>query len=1075
VNGSEPVAPVGESLDACRATVRACDEFEKAWRAGAPPTINQIVLGFDPSLQPFIAAELTALAAELESSTRPEKRTSSESVEARQLLLGLLGHEHGLIDGRLLVAGIQAWIENKSEPLGAVLVSQRAITPGRLTAMEELAAAHLARHGQSSRLGLRALRPIGSLRQELEELPDPVLRAELEQVDWNGLVGAPESSGEDRGSRYQILEPLGQGGMGKVFVALDQNLQRKVALKEIRDNAADDPRSRARFLAEAELTSKLEHPGIIPVYSSGSRADGRPYYAMRLIQGEQTGSLQAAIHAHHSHASTDPAARDLAFRGLLRRVRDVCHTIEYAHSQSVIHRDLKPSNILLGPYGETLVVDWGLAKVLGTEESPENPGSGLLFRELGKSVESTLDGKAIGTPEYAAPEQVSGEPASVGPASDIYALGAMLYTLLTGGSPFTRRGTDAETLKRNILEGNFIPPRKIQPRVDHALEAICLKAMRTRPEDRYPSARAMGEDLDRYLAGEPVNAYREPLPLRFRRWAARHRTLTVSTFVALLAAVLGLGAISAVQLQASKQLEQKNNLLIEQQKATDIQREEAVTQRKAANAQRVIAEQRETLAIDAVKQFRDAVAKNAALKNSPALASLRAGLLQKPQAFFQNLQDEFERQNDKRPESLVRLAEACAELSNLAGELGDYPKSLSLLERAAALYGQALDGADKPPIAWLMAQADLEQQRGVLYRNQGANNKALSAFEQAVKTHQKLLDAYPDNLDLQAQAGSAYNRLASMLGRLGRHTEAQEDMERALAMRTQVNQARPGRKDDLLALAGSHNNLGLLLKGRGKVQQGLAEIERALDIYRELAEKYPQDPEVLSWQENSIFYRGTILCQAGRTQEGISEMEKAIALRLKLTNDQASITEYQAQLAQNYSEISDQYKKEGQLQSALTARLRGIELASALVKSSPGTPRFLLLLMEQHHEHGHLLSLLGQSREAVQAYERALAFQEQVMAVSPATPLLLAKRIEFLTHLIDLHTEAGELKPAQLRLQQAVATRKELPAQGKFPGSEIVPTLRQYLEKLELISGELGDEKAAANARKQLSELRGAD
>jgi serine/threonine protein kinase len=176
------------------------------------------------------------------------------------------------------------------------------------------------------------------------------------------------------GQRYQVLRPHAKGGLGEVSVALDRELQREVALKEIRPEYADDPNSRGRFLREAEVTGSLEHPGIVPVYGLGASPDGRPYYAMRFVQGQ---TLKDAIrHLHEERPDRDPEGSARMLRGLLGRFVAVCNAVAYAHSRGVLHRDLKPANVMLGKFGETLIVDWGLAKA-GGREAGGGTGDGL--------------------------------------------------------------------------------------------------------------------------------------------------------------------------------------------------------------------------------------------------------------------------------------------------------------------------------------------------------------------------------------------------------------------------------------------------------------------------------------------------------------------------------------------------------------------------------------------------------------------------------------------------------------------------------------------------------------------------
>ncbi len=364
-----------------------------------------------------------------------------------------------------------------------------------------------------------------------------------------GLGGGPGLRGP---SRYRVVRPHARGGLGEVFVAVDEELGREVALKEIQGRHADHPESRARFLLEAEVTGQLEHPGIVPVYGLACYPDGRPFYAMRFIRGE---SLKDAIGRFHEDTSLreDPGKGSLELRKLLERFRDVCNAIAYAHSKGVLHRDLKPDNVMLGAYGETLVVDWGLARVLGGKD--EGPGAGEL-RLSGDAQGSggTQAGSVLGTPAYMPPEQAAGKLDELGPASDVYSLGATLYHLLTGKPPFA--DPDVSIVLAKVGRGEFPGPRRVNPIVPAPLEAICLKAMRRKPEDRYPSPRGLADDLEHWLADEPVTAYREPWRARLFRWSRRHRTLITSGVSTLAVAALTL-AVLAVLLTAANQREQE--------------------------------------------------------------------------------------------------------------------------------------------------------------------------------------------------------------------------------------------------------------------------------------------------------------------------------------------------------------------------------------------------------------------------------------------------------------------------------------------------------------------------------------
>jgi tetratricopeptide (TPR) repeat protein/tRNA A-37 threonylcarbamoyl transferase component Bud32 len=472
------------------------------------------------------------------------------------LLFGLLALQNGLIDQVQLVAAFQAWTLDKARALADHLISLGHLNDAQRAVVEAMADLHVAEHGNVER-SLAAIPAGRSTRESLARIDDPDVGGTLAHL---GSASAQHGDDADRtasyavgeatsdGQRFRVLRPHARGGLGAIFVALDLELNREVAMKQILDQHADDPTSRQRFLLEAEVTGGLEHPGIVPVYGLGTYGDGRPYYAMRFIRGD---SLKEAIEAFHADEGLRPDSgrRSLDLRKLLRRFVDVCNAIEYAHSRGVLHRDIKPANVIIGKYGETLVVDWGLAKA----SDRSDPGSGertLRPSSASGSVE-TLPGSVLGTPAYMSPEQAEGHLNGLGPRSDVYSLGATLYCLLTGSPPF--EGHVADVI-RAVQRGGFRPPRLLDSAIDAALEAICLKAMALMPEDRYGSCRALAEDLERWMADEPVSAWREPVTRRARRWARRNRTAMVTVAVALVAGLIGLGAVAGINARGDANL-----------------------------------------------------------------------------------------------------------------------------------------------------------------------------------------------------------------------------------------------------------------------------------------------------------------------------------------------------------------------------------------------------------------------------------------------------------------------------------------------------------------------------------------
>jgi serine/threonine protein kinase/tetratricopeptide (TPR) repeat protein len=507
---------------------------------------------------------------------------SSRNVD-RNLLFGLLALQNNFVSREDLIAAVSAWLIDKSRELAEILRERRALADDEFRLIAALAAKHLARHDHDPEKSLAALSSLGSVRADLEQLGDPEIEASLSHLSVAGSEAGPQfaktlppDQADKNSSRFRILRPHAEGGLGRVFVAEDLELNREVALKEIKIDSADDPTSRSRFVLEAEVTGNLEHPGIVPVYGLGQYADGRPFYAMRFIKGD---SLKEAVKRFHARV-TSPADYDsVEFRVLLGRFIDVCQAIAYAHSRRVLHRDLKPGNIMLGKYGETLVVDWGLAKVLGHDSSHEASDEHSFHPKSGSGSEATIRGRGFGTPGFMSPEQAEGRIDELGPASDVYSLGATLYYVLAGQPPYT--GEDIGEVLKKLQDGEPPqPPQAVKPGVSSPLSAICQKAMSHRQGDRYGSPKALLQDIQRYLADEPIEAQAEPLKLRAGRWLRKHPRSIAALAATLLVGVVSATVVAVVVGLASLKITETNEKLI----MADAQREAAlIEERKATN------------------------------------------------------------------------------------------------------------------------------------------------------------------------------------------------------------------------------------------------------------------------------------------------------------------------------------------------------------------------------------------------------------------------------------------------------------------------------------------------------------
>jgi serine/threonine-protein kinase len=1004
-------APGLLSVSGLRRLVASCDRFEAAWRAGRRPRIEDELAGVTESERPAWLQGLLVLELEL----------------------------RGPRGGQAMLQEYQTRFPDYAEVVAAVVGEVGG--PAQAQPREESPAGDPPDWGRST-----------VVPDHDPDEPEPDSNPDRTATY---SVGTATSDGQ----RFRVLRPHARGGLGAVFVALDTELHREVALKQILDSHADDAVSRQRFLLEAEVTGGLEHPGIVPVYGLGTYADGRPYYAMRFIRGD---SLKEAIAAFHRDEALTrgPGARALARRKLLRRFVDVCNAIDYAHSRGVLHRDLKPGNIIVGKHGETLVVDWGLAKARGRSDAAESSDERPLVPSSASGSAETLPGSALGTPAYMSPEQAQGDLEHLGPHSDVYSLGATLYCLLTGQPPV--EGDDVGAMLRAVQKGEFPPPRQLDPTIDRALEAVCLKAMARSPEDRYGSCRALAEDVERWMADEPVSAWREPVSRRARRWARRNRSLVTGAGAALVAGVVGLAAVLAVQTRAKAELARSLANETKANRALGAANAELARSRAAVQA-------RYDLAVEAIKTFHTGVSEDFLLKEDQ-FQELRDRLLNSASDFYGRLGALLGRESDAA--SRRALLQANFEVAELTGTVGKSAAALAahrrILADREAVAGEAVASAelkadvgrsltavasllsatgqtDEAVATYRKAEGLLDElassaptsaparsalaacrsNLGRLLHETGHAGDGLAVLRLARAEQEVLASAAGAATEARADLAVTVNRIGMLLRHTGRSVEAEAAYRQALAIQQQLAEDHPAVTQFRTLLASSHNNLGRLLWATGQ-PAAEAELRRAMAILQKLADENPAVTGFRSRLAASRVNLGGLLSGTGHPTEAEGEYRQALALFQKLADDHPTVTQFRSGLATSHMNLGVLLLATDQPARGEAEFRRAVAHLQKLADENPAVTEFRNSLAMSHGNLGILLSSTGRPLEAETEHRRTLAIRQKLADENPAVT-------EFRHHLAGSHndlgdvlTKTGRLAAAEAEFRQAAAILQRL-------------------------------------------------
>jgi tetratricopeptide (TPR) repeat protein/tRNA A-37 threonylcarbamoyl transferase component Bud32 len=833
------------------------------------------------------------------------------------------------------------------------------------------------------------------------------------------LVGGPSTGDRFAGGlttdqvpmshdRYMLSRLHATGGIGRVWLAHDSSLGRDVALKELRPERTGHPMVTMRFLREARVTGQLEHPSVVPIYELGRKPeDKQPFYTMRFVRGRTLAEAVASYHQRRAAGEAGP----LELRELLMAFVAICNAVAYANSRGVLHRDLKPQNVVLGGYGEVMVLDWGLAHLTGRAEE----GATLPEASASTNTDETQQGQVLGTPSYMAPEQAEGRLDLLSSATDVYGLGAILYEVLTGQAPF--RGKETTVLLRQVIHMPPASPRSIVPETPRALAAVCLKALAKKPGERYPRATDLAREIQQWLAGEPVLAYRESWPERSRRWLRRHRTLAVSAVATLAVAAVALTASTVALGAKNDQLARANagERLANQQLSDANQRERTAREQAETNF---------ALAKDAVEKYLGAVTADADLKKAD-FNQLRKKLMQTAVPFFET----FVQQHADDPALEAERGSAYQRLAGLQNDLGELPAAKAAAEQANRIFarlsdqfpnesryrhklalslnylamthnsmGQAEAAAEamgRAALAWqkLIAQEPGEAQyrselgnclnnRGVLLQNAGKFDQAEAAYRQALSLRQKLAEESPQSARYRLGLSRTLNSLGVLAVESGKPRDGEVYFQRALALGEKLLAEAPDNPEYAAGLGISCNNLGSALQDQSKMSEAAQVYRKAIGVRQKLIDRYPSVVFYRFVQATSFFNLGSCSCDLGQAAQCETAFRQAIALEEKLVADSPTAAESRMELGRSWSALAFQLIRVGRFSDAEAALHTALTQLEKATTDSPSSIAWRGELGMAQARFGLCLSAQRKLEPSLAWFDKGIAELEQCLKKS---------------------------------------------------------------------------------------------
>ena len=864
----------------------------------------------------------------------------------RNLLFGVLAMQQDLIDPRQFADACALWAVRKNISLADLLLERGWITEQDRRDVERFLERKLKRHGGDIRATLGAAAD-ANVRDAIRGVDDSTLR--------NSIAALPPAAGyvlvetlvrpTAQRSRYQLTRLHAEGGLGKVWLARDSDLNRDVALKEIQPSQVSQPEAWRRFVQEAQVTGQLEHPNIVPVYELSRRPeDDQPFYTMRFVRGQTLRDAIADFHREGSERRGDPLER----LRLLQAFVSICQAVGYAHSRGVIHRDLKPENVVLGGFGEVILLDWGLAKMVDAPD-PEQGLPGVAVTADAR-VDATIPGRQLGTPAYMAPEQAEGRLDLIDNRTDIYGLGAILFETLAGRPPHS--GKDATEVLQRIVSGDTPGVRSVEPSAPKALDAVCARAMNKLRSGRYAKASDLADDVQRWLAYEPVSAYPEPWTTRLARQARKHKTLVTAAAVLLLTSIPIL-TVSSIRIAREQEQTAKNFMR----------------------------------ACDAVNTMLTEVGE-VDLADVPQMEAKRKKLLDQARGFYLKVFRETPPSS-----SAVRLeaGRANGRLGDIAEMLGDYIEAEQAYDQANTEL-ERLVAAHPADVSYRSELARSKYGQGVLMKKSNRSRESEAAFREALALWEKVGKDAPQRTDVKGWVNKTQYQLGALLAKLeGRSRENESLYDAALKSQEELLVGNPD-SEQLANYARQLNNLAILMAATGRRAEAESRYRRAAEILEKLTAEAPTVPGHryrLAYTDNNL----ALLLLGSNPREAERLFRKAHDLLNALANDFPKVPDYQQDLARSSKNLGDLLAatQDGSgdqapaLRAASTLLTRALERQRGLAAASPAIANYRASLASTLTSQGNL-QFKTDPREAMKSYQEAIDTHEQLVKEFPNVP-----------------------------------------------------------------------------------------